>query len=100
MVELASRTLRDGGFGLFRDGSQACKDVFGRSAPNIIDIRPETDLNFLKLRKGTQHILRKLAVKDLQQRSLRVGTQAAILNLGEIKNRIGRRVLRDRCSRD
>jgi hypothetical protein len=95
MRELATREPGDGGLGLFRDGSRRCKDVFGRSPSAIVDSRPETDLNFLKLLEGKEHILHRLATKDLDQRSLNAETKAAVLNLGDIKLRIRRRVLQE-----
>ena len=93
--ELATRDPGDGGMGLFRDGSQQCKDIFGKSPSAICDSRPETDLNFLKLLEGKEHILHRLATKDLEQRTLSSDTRAAILNLGDIKNRICRRILQE-----
>jgi len=68
--ELATRDPGDGGLGLFKDGSQACKDDFSRSPSAICDSRPETDLNFLKLLEGEEHLLHRMATKDLEQRSL------------------------------
>ena len=35
--ELATRTVPDGGLGLFRDSSQQCKEVFGQSQCAIVD---------------------------------------------------------------
>ena len=93
--ELATRNPADGGLGLFRDGSQRCKDIFGRSPSAIIDTRPETDLNFLKLLAGKEHILHMLATRDLEERKLSADTRAAILNLGDLKNRIRRRILQE-----
>ena len=93
--ELATRDPADGGLGLFRDGSQRCKDIFGRSPSAIIDTRPETDLNFLKLLAGKEHILHMLATRDLEERKLSADTRAAILNLGDLKNRIRRRILQE-----
>ena len=93
--EVASKDLAHGGIGLFRDTSHQCKDLFGNSPSAIIGTRPETYLKFLKLLEGKEHLLHKLAVRDLEQRSLGVETRAAILNIGGIKNRICRRVLQD-----
>jgi hypothetical protein len=61
----------------------------------ICDSRPETDLNFLKLLEGKEHPLHRMATKDLEQRSLGADARAAILNLGDIKSRIRRRVLQE-----
>ena len=36
-----------------------------------------------------------MAVRDLEQRTLSVATRTAILNLGDIKSRIGRRILQE-----
>ena len=91
--EIATKRPADGGLGMFRDGSQKCKDLFGKSPSAIIVSRPETDLNLLKLLQGKEHLLHRLATKDLEQRSLSAETRAAILNLGDISQRIRRRVL-------
>ena len=80
---------------LFPDGSQQCKDLFGRSPSAICDSRPDTDLSFLKLLADKEHILHQLAVKDLEQRSLSTATRDAILNLGDVKHRIHRRILQE-----
>ena len=93
--QLATVNRADGGLGLFSDGSQQCKDIFGLSPSAIVDNRPETDLNLLKLLDGREHILHKLAVEDLQHRSLSAETKAAILNLGDMTNRIRRRLLQE-----
>ena len=93
--ELATRSVPDGGLGLFADGSRQCKKVFGESPCAIIDGRPESDLRFLKFLEGKEHILHKLATKDLAERSLNADTKAAILGLAGIKNRISRRVLQE-----
>ena len=81
--------------GLFSDSSQECKNLFGRSPSAIIVSKPDTDLNFLKFLEGKEHHLHRLAVKDLEQRALNNETQAAVLNLGDIRSRIGRRVLQE-----
>ena len=92
--EIATRDPRDGGLQLFRDGSRPCKDIFGCSPAAIITTRPETDLNFLKLLKGKEHTLHKLATRDLEQRTtLGAETTRAIQNLGDIDQRICRAVL-------
>ena len=62
--ELATKTEAEGGLGLFHEGSQRCKEVFGRSPSAIIENRPETDLNFLKLLEDKEHLLLTLATKD------------------------------------
>ena len=93
--ELATREPADGGLGLFRDGSRRCKDMFGQSPCAIIDSRPETDLNLLKFLEGKEHLLHRLATKDLEQRSLNAETKAAIMNLGDITKRIHRRILQE-----
>ena len=93
--EIATKDPAQGGLGLFSDSSQECKNLFGRSPSAIIVSRPDTDLNFLKFLEGKEHHLHRLAVKDLEQRSLNNETQAAVLNLGDIRSRIGRRVLQE-----
>ena len=92
--EIGTKNPADGGLGLFSDRSQQCKNLFGKSPSVIIGTRPDTDLNFLKFLEGKEHLLHRLAVKDLEQRSLSDETQAAILNLGDISKRIGRRSCR------
>ena len=84
-----------GGIGLFRDNSHRCKVVFGKSPSAIIDDRPETDLAFLKILEGKEHLLHKLATKDLQQRTLSADTGRAADGLSNITSRIQRRVLQE-----
>ena len=93
--EIATKGPADGGLGLFRESSQQCKDVFGNRPSPICDSRPDTDLSFLKLLEGQEHLLHRMAVRDLEQRTLSVATRTAILNLGDIKSRIGRRILQE-----
>ena len=91
--DIAIKDPSDGGLRLFRDGSKECKEIFGKSPSAIISTRPETDLNFLKLLKGKEHLLHQLMMKDLEQRALCAETRAAILNLGDINLRIRRSIL-------
>ena len=94
------QALHRGGLQLFSDTSQQCKDLFGKSPSAIIVTRPDTDLQFLKLLEDKEHLLHRLAVRDLEQRTLSPDTRAAVLNLGDINKRIQRRVLQeilDRC---
>jgi len=91
--ELAVRTPAQGGLDLFRDGSRHCKEIFGKNPSAIISTRPETDMAFLKLLKGKEHVLHQLATQDLTQRNLEVATQTAVMNLGDITQRIKRVVL-------
>ena len=93
--EIATKGLAEGGLALFRDCSQQCKDLFGTSPSAICITRPDTDLEFLKLLAGKEHLLHKLAVKDLEQRTLSSETRAAIVNLGNIDARINRRILQE-----
>ena len=93
--ELATRTMADGGLNLFRDGSAACKELFGKAPGAIIDTRPETDLEFLKILRAKEHLLHRLATRDLEQRNLHADTKAAVLGLGDIKLRIFRRILQE-----
>ena len=86
--ELATRSIPDGGLGLFRDGSHQCKEISGFRPSALVDNRPETDLNFLKLLEGKEHLLHTMATKDLEQRALGAETGAAILILGDIKAKI------------
>ena len=83
-----------GGLGLFKDGSQKCQEIFKQAPGTIITTRPETDLAFLKLLRGKEHVLHQLAVKDLEQRpKLGADTAAAVANLGDIRQRILRSIL-------
>ena len=94
--EIATRDPLDGGLQLFQDGSAACQQLFRASPGAIIKIRPETDLSFLKFLRGKEHLLHKLATKDLDRRtSLGVEAVRAIANLGDIKQIIYRAVLGD-----
>ena len=92
---LATTPAADGGLGLFRDGSQQCKDVFGKSPSAIVESRPQTDLKFLMLLQGHEHLLHRLTSNDLEERSLGADSRAAIENLGDIRKRILRRVLQE-----
>ena len=92
--EIGVRSRLDGGLGLFTDGSRACKEIFGKSPSAIISSRPDTDLHFLRLLQGKEHVLHKLATKDLEQRtSLGAETTRAVANLGDVQQRIRRAVL-------
>jgi hypothetical protein len=91
--EIATRGPRDGGLQIFKDGSRQCKEIFGKSPAAIISTRPETDLNFLKLLKGEEHVLHRLATKDLEQRALSEETRKAVSNLGDNNLRICRTIL-------
>ena len=93
--ELATRREADGGLELFREGSHECKQIFGISPSAIVETRPETDLNFLKLLEGKEHLLHMMATKDLEQRTLSADTRAAILSLADISARICRRILQE-----
>ena len=98
--EIATRSLVDGGLNLFRDGSAPCKNFFGQAPVAIVSTRPQTDLNFLRLLSGKEHLLHRLATKDLEQRRLGAETTAAVQSLADIKLRVQRAVLAeiiDRC---
>ena len=90
---LAVKTQAAGGLGLFKDGSSPCMQIFGKSPSAIISSRPETDLKFLQLLKGKEHVLHRLALKDLEQRKLSSEVEAAVRNLGDIDQRIRRALL-------
>ena len=93
--EIATLVPAAGGLALFKDSSLECKRVFGNAPAAIVEGRPETDLSFLKVLAGKEHVLHRLASKDLTQRSLGDSARQAILNLGDIKVRILRRVLQE-----
>ena len=97
--ELATVDPANGGLGLFKDGSIECKRMFGVAPSAIAESRPETDLNFLKFLEGKEHLLDRLAAKDLEQRPLSAETRASILNLMDITGRIRRRVLQEMLER-
>ena len=97
--DLACKEKAFGGLELFKDGSKRCKDIFSKSPSAIVDGRPETDLNFLKLLEGKEHVLHMLATRDLSERELGTAAKTAVLNLGSIKNRIRRRVLQELLER-
>ena len=90
---LAVKSKAAGGLALFKDGDSGCKHIFGKSPSAIISSRPETDLKFLQLLKGKEHVIHKLALKDLEQRKLSHEVEVAVLNLGDIDQRIRRAVL-------
>ena len=91
-IAVQSRDL--GGLELFKDGSRRCMEIFGTSPAALVTTRPETDLRFLRLLHGKEHILHLCAVKDLEQRSsLAADTKAAVENLGDVRERIKRAVL-------
>ena len=97
--DLACKQKAFGGLELFKDGSKQCKNIFGKSPSAIVDGRPETDLQFLKLLEGKEHVLHQLATRDLSERELGTAAKTAVLNLGSIKNRIRRRVLQELLER-
>ena len=91
---IAIQMPEQGGLNLFRDGTRACKTIFGTSPSAIVLTRPETDLNFLRFLAGKEHILHKLAKRDLEQRTtLGQDIVNAVANLGDIRKRIRRSIL-------
>ena len=78
---------------MFAVGSRDCEDLFGRRPSAIIDTRPDSDLQFLKLLSGKEAVLYDLAVRDLNQRDLVQKTRNAIMDLGDIEFRIQRMIL-------
>ena len=95
LKDIATTSPAQGGLQLFRDTSQQCKDLFGTSPSAIIDTRPDTDLQFLKLLEGKEHLLHRPAVRDLEQRTLSTAATGAVLHLGDINKRNQRRVLQE-----
>ena len=86
---IATTTEAQGGLNLFTDGSRACKNLFGGKPSAIVQSRPETDLNFLKLLQGKEHLLHRLATRDLEQRTtLGTETVAVVGNLGDVSAQI------------
>ena len=88
-----------GGLQLFTDGGPRCKQVFGNRPRTIIDGRPLTDLQFLKFLGKNELTLHKLATHDLTQRALGTETTEALLHLGDVKQRIRRRILQELLER-
>ena len=76
-----------------------CKELFGKSPASIITTRPETDLRFLEFLKGKEHVLHRLALKDLEQRDLSAATRRAVESLGKISDRVRRGVLAELLQR-
>ena len=73
---------------------QSHKEIFVNNPAAIILTRPETDLRFLKLLRGKEHKLFRLATKDLELRPLLApGTKAAVESLGDLNHRIQRVIL-------
>jgi hypothetical protein len=91
--DIAIKDHHIGGLKLFTDGSEMCKKMFGQAPQAIVDTRPESDLRFLRLLKGKEHILHQLAARDLTQRPLKTESKAAVENLGNIEMRIRRTIL-------
>ena len=86
--------MLNGGLGLFKEGGEKCRDIFRKALSSIISTRPETDMEFLKLLRGKEHVLHKVALKDLEQRTkLGAETVAATASLGDIAHRIRRAIL-------
>ena len=81
---------------MFKDGSPQCQYLFKRSPGTIICKRPETDLEFLTFLSGKEHILHRLALKDLEQRT-KLGAEAgaAVACLGDIRQRFLRLILKE-----
>ena len=67
---------------LFREGSEACKAVFGTSLASIVDGRPESDLSFLKFLRGREHVLHQACQRAVEERGLSSDTEAAVGILG------------------
>ena len=81
-------------FCFVKDGSSACKDIFGANPRAIILTRPESDLNFLRFLRGKEQTLHRLASRDLEQRaSLGSDTTRAIESLGDVRLRVCRTIL-------
>ena len=62
--EIAVRAPRDGGLGMFADGSRPCKDLFQNAPASIVSTRPETDMRFLQFLRGKDHMLHRLVARD------------------------------------
>ena len=88
------RSRDDGGLALMRDGSTACKRVFGSSPGPTLEGRPETDLNALRALFGREHALHLCARQDLTQRTtLETSKVDAVNSLGHIERRLFRAIL-------
>ena len=91
---IATQAPRHHGLGLFAASSTYCKEVLSKSPQAIVKNRPETDLHFLELLKGKEHIFHRWASKDLEQRtSLGPETTRAVLNVGDIALMIFRTIM-------
>jgi len=91
---IATTSKADDGIELFRDGSQACHDVLHCHPGATILTRPQTDLKFLTLLRGHEHVLFQCATEDLRQRpKLAVSTHEAVADLGGFQKRIKRSIL-------
>ena len=93
LKDVAVTDRASGGLNLFRDLSPECIRIFGKSPEAIIASRPDTDLKFLKLLRSREHILHRVASRDLEQRTLNNETRNAVRNLGSIEQRICRTIL-------
>ena len=99
LKDLATLPVGAGGLGIVARGSRRFKELFGRAPCAIIENRPETDLNFLRLLGGKEVDLGRLADKDLRERRLSVEYQAAVKCLSDVKQRLRRRVLQELLER-
>ena len=64
-----------------------------QSPQSLVDTRPATDLAFLELLRGKEHVLHHLATLDLEQRSLCNSSVDGVRSLGDIRKRIERSIL-------
>ena len=90
---IAVTPKRDGGLGLFKDGSPACHQVFRLHPQAIIDLRPDSHLRVLKLLRGREDVLFQCASQDLKQRELAASTVRAVADFGSIEKRLQRSIL-------
>ena len=91
---IATKSKADGGLELFKDGSKACHDVFHCHPGATILSRPQSDIKFLHLLRGHEHVLFQCATEDLKTRdNLAESTQRAVADLGNLQKRIKRSIL-------
>ena len=90
---LAVQPVVNGGLGLYTDGSPEFARMFARSPPSSITERPETTARLLEWLLPREMVLRRLVVKDHEQRNLHDRTFiAALETLKSDRERVLRRI--------
>ena len=89
---IASQPVAQGGLNLLREGSAEYRAIFGTSLGNILENRPETMSHFLLWLLPREEILRDCVAKDVVDRGLADGAQAASRTLLDPEARVFRAI--------